>query len=184
LETLQNAGLRVTTFEGCTYHFQIKNIKGGDCDDDCENDNTPNTRSARVVSTEEGEYEDRLYEEQDFVFIATKAHQIESILPVLNEKFFGRNMAVVPCTNGIPWWFLLVNGNCQGWTLHSVDPINLLARTIPVNQVLGKVGVVSGNFVGNYEVWESRWPSSRNVLTIGEPFRTNSANSTGCNHIA
>lgn len=110
--------------------------------------------------------DDVVAEKQDFVLITTKSHQLTSALDTIHA-LVGPQTTIVPCINGLPWWF------SKHHVLSSTDPEGRLPKEISVDQVLGTVGMVSGNVATNYEHWESRWPSERNLLTIGEPFDNN-----------
>lgn len=110
--------------------------------------------------------DDVVAEKQDFVLITTKSHQLTPALDTIHA-LVGPQTTIVPCINGLPWWF------SKHHVLPSTDPEGRLSKEISVDQVLGTVGMVSGNVAENYEHWESRWPSERNLLTIGEPFGNN-----------
>ena len=98
---------------------------------------------------------------QDFLLVATKAHQLPDVLGAI-PKLVGPKTTIVLCTNGLPFWFHR--------NLTSTDPGGALARNIDPKQLLGCVGMISGGVFGMYERWESHWPSEKNTLLLGEPW--------------
>ena len=73
----------------------------------------------------------------DVAIIALKAHQIH---PVLDDilTLVGPSTHVVSMQNGIPWWYFQRHGGeCEGWTLESVDPGGVLAATLDPDRVIG-----------------------------------------------
>jgi 2-dehydropantoate 2-reductase len=75
----------------------------------------------------------------DVVVLAVKGPSLQSVaahLPALIRP----GTVVVTAVNGVPWWFFQrFGGRYEGLPLRSVDPGGVLARTIPVTQVLGAV---------------------------------------------
>jgi len=104
----------------------------------------------------------------DFVLVCTKAHQLFGALPAI-KAVSGPCTIHIPCTNGVPPWFLASrHGRFSGHRLLSVDSSGDILRAMPVEQTLGCVGFVSGDVVGDYEVWATNWPD--NSLTVGSPY--------------
>lgn len=108
---------------------------------------------------------------QDYVFIATKAHHFESILPVLTP-LMGPETLVIPLHNGLPHWFFSGGEDIR---LDSVDPTGELLRNVSAEKVLGCIGFVSGRQVdsGFYKHWYSEWPTNRNRFIVGDPLGKN-----------
>ena len=158
LDTLRTKGLAVKTFEGEHFNF---GFDGG----------------RRVLAMDEIVYNPRhctannSEHHQDFLLIATKAHQLTSVIHAL-PGLVGPQTTIVPCTNGIPFWF-------HSEMLSSADPDGSLARSIDLGQVLGCVGMISGGVRGDYERWESHWPSQKNTLLLGEPGNLDAINIPG-----
>lgn len=76
---------------------------------------------------------------QDIIFLAVKAHQIQSICKdifnLLNES-----TTIVTLQNGIPWWFFQnYNGKFNNHTLKSLDPNGSIHRSIPSKHIIGCV---------------------------------------------
>lgn len=115
---------------------------------------------------------------QDVVLVCTKSHQvagaIDALLPLL-----GPDTLVVPCVNGLPWWFFHgTGGRHDGLRLRSSDPSDKLWNAVPPERVLGTVGMVSGDVDRSAGgIWRSKWPTERNHITIGDP-----ANGGGASH--
>ncbi|HET7420911.1 MAG TPA: 2-dehydropantoate 2-reductase [Candidatus Dormibacteraeota bacterium] len=70
--------------------------------------------------------------EADLVFITLKAHSIPSVAPAAGAAL-RPEAAVVAAVNGIPWWYF------PDRVLESVDPGGVIARAIPMRQVVGCV---------------------------------------------
>lgn len=76
---------------------------------------------------------------QDLVVLGMKAHQVaavaESVPPML-----ARDGLVLTAQNGIPWWYFFRHGGeHEGRVLESVDPGGVIARSLPVERVIGSV---------------------------------------------
>jgi 2-dehydropantoate 2-reductase len=74
---------------------------------------------------------------QDLLIIAVKGQALADLAPRL-APLIGPQTLVLPAMNGVPWWF------CQGLPgfeapLASVDPAGAIARTIPLERVVGCV---------------------------------------------
>ena len=108
---------------------------------------------------------------QDMVLVCTKSHQVGSAIPAL-KQLLGPETVVVPCINGMPWWYFHgTGGHHDSLRLRSSDPSGQLWEAVPPQRVLGTVGMVSGDLDrrdGGF-TWRSKWPSSRNHITIGDP---------------
>jgi 2-dehydropantoate 2-reductase len=76
---------------------------------------------------------------QDVVILGMKAHQVPPVaadLPALLRP----DTTVVTTQNGIPWWYFHKSGGpYEGRAIESVDPGGVIARHIPVQQVVGCV---------------------------------------------
>ena len=70
--------------------------------------------------------------EAEFVFITLKAHSIPAVAARIGEALRA-GASVVGAMNGIPWWYF------PDRHLESVDPGGLIARSIPLAQVIGCV---------------------------------------------
>ena len=77
--------------------------------------------------------------QQDLVIITVKAHQLEPIVSELPHLFHSETI-VVPMQNGIPYWYFQRHGGqCDGYTVSTVDPEGLIASTLDPQRVLGCV---------------------------------------------
>jgi len=77
--------------------------------------------------------------EQDYVFLAVKAHQLPELAAGLSA-LLGPSTVVVSATNGIPWWFFQdFAGPLDNELLRSVDPDGAQARHFPRGRILGSV---------------------------------------------
>lgn len=75
----------------------------------------------------------------DVVVLAVKGPSLPSVAPRL-PALLHHDTVVVTAVNGVPWWFLQrFGGSYEGLPLTTVDPQGLMARTVPVEQVLGAV---------------------------------------------
>lgn len=70
--------------------------------------------------------------EADVVFVTLKAHSIPAVAPALGGALRD-DAVVVGAMNGIPWWYF------PDRHLESVDPGGVIARSIPLRQVVGCV---------------------------------------------
>jgi len=112
---------------------------------------------------------------QDYVFIATKAHDFEKALPAL-APMIGPNTVVIPLHNGLPHWFFTKRSDKDSNIhLKSVDPNGKLLRTVESERVIGCIGFVSGHQVdsGFYKHWYSKSPTDRNRFILGDPLGLN-----------
>jgi 2-dehydropantoate 2-reductase len=75
----------------------------------------------------------------DVVFVALKAYSLPDIAPRLGE-LLAPGAAAIWAQNGIPWWyFQSLTGAAAGASLHSVDPGQRIARSIPPEHNIGCV---------------------------------------------
>jgi len=75
----------------------------------------------------------------DFVFLATKAHDLPTLAGSL-APLLGRESCCVTVQNGIPWWYFHgLDHPYAGHRLASVDPHGLLERHIDASRVVGCV---------------------------------------------
>jgi 2-dehydropantoate 2-reductase len=79
---------------------------------------------------------------QDLVVVAVKAHALTAVAPSI-AALSAPHTQVLTAMNGVPWWFFHggqpAASACAGLALHSVDPGGVIARHVPVQQVLGGV---------------------------------------------
>jgi 2-dehydropantoate 2-reductase len=140
LKSLVQYGLKVHTYEGDDHIFKID--KG------------------QVLNSETLHLQQKSTKQPslDYLLVCTKAHQLSSIASSL-PHLLSPNTIVVPCTNGLPYWF---------HPLNSTDPNSQLSKIIPRSNLLGSVGMISGAVKPDYSCWETHWPSERNTLLFGE----------------
>jgi 2-dehydropantoate 2-reductase len=109
---------------------------------------------------------------QDIVLVCTKSHQVAGAIDALSP-LLGPDTVVVPCGNGLPWWYFHgTGGSHDGLRLRSSDPSGKLWAAVAPERVLGTVGMVSGDLDrsdGGGGFWRSKWPSDRNHIVIGDP---------------
>ena len=107
---------------------------------------------------------------QDIVLVATKSHQLTAAIPAL-LPLLGPETVVVPCVNGLPWWYFHgTGGREEGLQLQSVDPGGALHTAVSPERVLGTVGMTSGDLDRSEGgIWRSKWPTERNHITVGDP---------------
>lgn len=76
---------------------------------------------------------------QDFVIIATKAHDAAAAVPVL-APLLGPETAVVTAMNGLPWWYFHKQaGPFEDHRLRTLDPDDAQWRGITPERALGAV---------------------------------------------
>ncbi len=77
--------------------------------------------------------------EQDLVIVSVKAPALSQVAPVVSA-LLGKKTKVIVAMNGVPWWFFHgFGGECKGLTLRSVDPLGIIGKSIPADQVIGAV---------------------------------------------
>jgi 2-dehydropantoate 2-reductase len=79
---------------------------------------------------------------QDLVVIAVKGQSLPALAPSL-APLLGSDTIVLPAMNGVPWWFSAALPALQGQPLESVDPGGVIARALPLANVVGCVVHVS-----------------------------------------
>ena len=137
LKALSTTGLNLKTHEGDQHHFNVVDA---------------------LVDSEQIQCQPP--QPLDYLLLCTKAHQVPSIASSLSQLLISNpNMIVVPCTNGLPFWF---------HPLESTDPDGILSHTIPRKNLLGSQCFISGAAKPDYSLWETHWPSERNTLLFGE----------------
>ncbi len=103
---------------------------------------------------------------QDYVFIALKAHGIAAMLPRLGP-LLGKDTAVVPAINGIPWWyFYKEGGRCDGQPVDCLDPGGAMLRALDPARILGCV-VFPAAFIAEPGVIQQT--TDQTNFTLGEP---------------
>jgi 2-dehydropantoate 2-reductase len=79
------------------------------------------------------------FEKQDLIILCVKAHQIQGIVHDL-KPLIGHQTLILTAQNGIPWWyFFKYGGEYEGLCLESVDPGGIIAKNLPIDQILGSV---------------------------------------------
>jgi 2-dehydropantoate 2-reductase len=108
---------------------------------------------------------------QDLIIVSVKAQSMTDVAQAIGPMI-GPKTIIFTAMNGVPWWFLNgFGGAFANRQLPSIDPGNVIANTIPAEQVIGCVvhatcstpepGLVKHQF--------------GNKLIIGEPSGSNSA---------
>ena len=99
---------------------------------------------------------------QDILFLATKAHDLEGLLPTLSA-LIGPQTLVVPLVNGIPWWYFQAEGSPHdGEIVRAVDPSGILQRAIPVERLIGCVVYLTVRMLPGGEI--SALPGQRRLV--------------------
>lgn len=81
----------------------------------------------------------RVVREADAVFLTMKANALAPIAEQLGA-LLRDDTTVVTAQNGIPWWYFERHGGpLEGTRLRSVDPDGTIARSIPIEHVVGCV---------------------------------------------
>ena len=76
---------------------------------------------------------------QDAVILGVKAHQVAAVAADLPHLMHSATR-VVTMQNGIPWWYFhKLAGNFTGMPVQAVDPDGVIARSIPIDSVIGSV---------------------------------------------
>ncbi|MBI2314205.1 MAG: 2-dehydropantoate 2-reductase [Betaproteobacteria bacterium] len=84
---------------------------------------------------------------QDAVFLALKAHQIESVAPGL-RAMFTPDTVVVTLQNGLPWWYFRRHGGeHEGRRLASIDPNGVIEASIEPDRIIGCVAYPAAEVV-------------------------------------
>lgn len=75
----------------------------------------------------------------DLIFVGLKAHQIPDNAAHIARLLAPGGMLIFP-QNGIPWWYFeKLNSPLRGTRLPSLDPEGMLAKTFPLDAVIGAV---------------------------------------------
>ena len=102
----------------------------------------------------------------DLVFVGLKAHQIAENAAHLARLTAPGGMLIFP-QNGIPWWYFeKLDSPLRGTRLPSLDPEGLIAKTIPVDAVIGAVTYRPADRVEPGHIRFADQPSDR--IVIGE----------------
>ncbi len=76
---------------------------------------------------------------QDIVFLAVKAHYLESVAPKVSS-LLGPETIIVTTQNGIPWWYFHKHGGpFEGYRFDSLDPNGILEKNIDSDRIIGCV---------------------------------------------
>ena len=75
---------------------------------------------------------------QDVILIAVKGPALTAVAQGI-APLLGPQTLVVPAMNGVPWWFCAGVAGIDAAPLQSVDPGGVVARAIPLAQVIGCV---------------------------------------------
>jgi 2-dehydropantoate 2-reductase len=103
--------------------------------------------------------------EQDLIIVAVKGPSLAAVATSV-AAMSGTDTIVLPAMNGVPWWFLLNGGGeLPPTSLSSVDPNGDIARTIPLDRVVGCVVHASSAVTAPGEVTHT----GGNKLIFGEP---------------
>ena len=90
---------------------------------------------ARVAAT------DRIgaIDSPDLVILGMKAHQVAAVAVDVAEILSPTSL-VLTAQNGLPWWYFFKHGGRhEGVTLQSVDPGGVIAKHLPIGQIIGAV---------------------------------------------
>jgi 2-dehydropantoate 2-reductase len=111
---------------------------------------------------------------QDYVVIGVKAPALPAVAAGI-APLLGPHTAIVPAMNGIPWWYFEQEGGpLSNQHLNAIDPGGALARTMPIERIIGcvvypSVSVPEPGFVQH---------KSGERVVIGEPSGTASERAT------
>ncbi len=76
---------------------------------------------------------------QDLVILGLKAHQVSAVAADLPQLMHSATR-VVTMQNGIPWWYFhKLPGSYTGMPVRAVDPDGSIAKSIPIDSVIGSV---------------------------------------------
>jgi len=93
---------------------------------------------ALLTGPAEASDEPRALGVQDLVVIAVKGQALPALAPTLSP-LIGPDTLVLPAMNGVPWWFSGTVSAIGDEPLASVDPGGGIARSIPLEKVIGCV---------------------------------------------
>lgn len=103
--------------------------------------------------------------EQDYVFCITKAHQLPPLVDQL-LPLFGPNTVLVPCMNGIPFWYYHGLPNVEDRPIAAVDPGSRLFTKLGSSRAIGCVVRVGGSVAVPGVVVSA---GATSMLEFGEP---------------
>ncbi len=84
---------------------------------------------------------------QDIIFLALKAHQIQSVCKQI-PRLIHENTTLVTLQNGIPWWFFQqYNGKFNNRTLKTVDPDRTITNYISGKYIIGCVSYPAAEII-------------------------------------
>jgi 2-dehydropantoate 2-reductase len=102
---------------------------------------------------------------QDIIFACSKSQDLPTLFESL-DPLIGPDTLIVPTPNGVPfWYFHRAGGRFEGRSVHAVDPHGLLARHVPLAQVIGAVVFITAEVISPGHV-VSRTP---HLVMLGEP---------------
>lgn len=85
---------------------------------------------------------------QDIIFLAVKAHQIQSISRFITN-LLSENTTLVTLQNGIPWWFFQqFEGEFNNRILKTVDPNGTISKNISSKHIIGCVSYPAAEIIG------------------------------------
>lgn len=77
--------------------------------------------------------------QQDYVFLALKAHSVPGVVEAM-QPLIGPDTVVVTAQNGVPWWyFYKLDGPHEGKRLETLDPGGVIWNGIGPERVIGCV---------------------------------------------
>jgi len=75
----------------------------------------------------------------DLVILGMKAHQVAAVAADVAAILTPASL-VLTAQNGLPWWYFHKHGGPrEGVTLQSVDPGGIIAKHLPIDQIIGAV---------------------------------------------
>lgn len=102
----------------------------------------------------------------DVVYVTLKAHQIAGSAAQI-ASLRAKDGCYVFCQNGLPWWYFdRIASPHAGTQLKTLDPDGLLARTFPVETIVGSLIFKPCDMVGPGKL--SHTASASDKLVIGE----------------
>jgi 2-dehydropantoate 2-reductase len=102
---------------------------------------------------------------QDIIFACSKSQDLPTLFESLGP-LIGPQTLIVPTPNGVPfWYFHRSGGRFDGRPVQAVDPHGLLARHVPLAQVIGAVVFITAEVLSPGHV-VSRTP---HLVMLGEP---------------
>lgn len=103
--------------------------------------------------------------QQDYVVIAAKAYSLSEIAPTLSP-LLGKETAVVPGCNGVPWWFLQgLECPIKNRQITLLDPENIITKYVAPERIIGGLFYMAAEVVKPGVVTSFSYPR----CVIGEP---------------